>query len=144
MNLMMLKRSLDALANRKPEDLIGKVVISRYPYYNSEKGEINFKARPMLVIGREKYTFPCDLITLPLSRVTIKQNLHSTFDIRLDDKECNTLNLNSMTSFVRVHKQTVVHSKDVSSNVVADLKGLLPQKYMFIKEAHNSFIKELF
>ena len=141
---MMLKRSLDALANRKPENLIGKVVISRYPYYNSKTGKNSFKARPMLVIGTEKDTFPCDLITLPLSSVTIKQNLHSTFDIRLDDEECSMLNLDCMPSFVRVHKQTVVHSKDVSSNIVADLKGLLPQKYMFIKEVHNSFIEELF
>lgn len=84
------------------------------------------------------------LITLPLSSVTIKQNLHSTFDIILGNEECNTLNLNCIPSFVRVHKQTVVHSKDVSSDIVADLKGLFPQKYMYIKEMHHSFIEELF
>ena len=32
----------------------------------------------------------------------------------------------------------------ISSDIVADLKGLFPQKYMYIKEMHHSFIEELF
>ena len=62
--------------------------------------------RPVLVIGIAD-TGDCNI--LPLSRVNEKENVNEDFDIKLNPADFPKLKL-KYESYVRVHKQNVIHS----------------------------------
>lgn len=127
-----------------PKDLIGKIVVARMPYYDNKKNKIGFKGRPALIIGAEKTTFPCDFTLLPLSRVNHSQHIHSHFDIKLNEENCKSLNLNSSPSYIRCHKPYTTSSSDISADCISDLKNVHEAIYIEVEEAFINFSKELF
>lgn len=128
----------------KPHDFIGKIVISRFPYFDVKTKSQKFKGRPMLVIGIEKEIFPCDFNVLPISKVSKQKHVSEDYDVALNNSQCEALSLNHSPSYVRVHKQSIVNSRDVQSGSISDLKNTLPEVYDEIKNKHILFNEDLF
>ncbi|MGV3043485.1 type II toxin-antitoxin system PemK/MazF family toxin [Staphylococcus rostri] len=128
----------------KPKDDIGKVVVAKFPYFDMKTKSKKFKGRPSLVIGCESERFPCDFIVLPVSKIQDVSKRHPKYDFQLYEAECHILHLKHIPSFVRCHKITTVHNKEVKSNVLGDLKLNLPMAYENIESRFKDFSKNLF
>lgn len=89
--------------------MIGKAYVASCKYYDMHTRSMSFKHRPALIIGKADDS---DYIILPISRVTNRQNLNRYYDITLNPSVVPSLNLRQ-TSYVRTHKQTVVHAADL-------------------------------
>ena len=63
--------------------LIGHIYSSKFQFYNIKTHQVEFKNRPVLIIGIEKDTGPCDLTVLPLSSVSKKENLLPKYDVEI-------------------------------------------------------------
>lgn len=124
--------------------LIGKIVKSRFPYFNKITERQEYKIRPLLVIGVECEELPCDLNVLPISTIKDDKKRIKTYDYLLDELKCKMLNLRVSPSFIRINKQSFINSLEVDKNIIADFKQLLPKDYKNIRDIYKDFIKELF
>lgn len=129
---------------KTPSDYIGCVTISKLPYYDIGTNTTKFKARPVLIIGVEKNSFPCDFIFVPISTITNKVHQHSKYDYELNQNLCHTMNLNNHPSYIRLHKQSTCHSKNVEQRVLYNLPIHQSDLYKEIKRLHQDFTKSLF
>lgn len=127
-----------------PKDYIGRLVVARLHFYDSKMQRMNVKARPVLVIGVESNSFPCDLTVLPVSKISHSQNIHDVYDVPLLAEDCVLLKLTHTPSYVRTHKQSYVHSTDIRATIISNLKDLLPEKYEEIQLKHQLFHAALF
>lgn len=130
----------------QPKDYINKIVKSRFPYYDSQTQKKKFKVRPMLIIGSERDTFQTDFTAFPISSVSNKDNLNNDFDINIGCQCCpNLRHITYDHCYVRVHKPTTIHSKDIlRETVMDDIHKIYPNKYEEINEAWLQFNKTLF
>lgn len=94
--------------------MIGWYCIATFPYYDNQKGKNAFKRRPVLVIGKADDT---DFVTLPISKVSHRENIDIEYDISIQIADYPLMNLHT-DSFVRTHKQTITNSADISRFVV--------------------------
>lgn len=118
--------------------MIGWICISTTPYYDSKVKRNLFKRRPVLVIGG---TLSNDYTVLPVSTVSKRENLHPVYDIEIDPLYYPGLNLNKV-SFVRVHKQTIVHKAAIVERV-SNLKSEYPDLYQTILNELSGYNKVL-
>lgn len=131
--------------SNKSQGLIGKIYDSRFLFFDPRVGKYKFKKRPILIIGAEKTTLPCDLTVLPISKVSVKSNLNSDYDIKLTKQEHGNLDLLYDPSYVRTHKVTTIYSLDLAHNGErASLKDMYPETYNKIKDSFERFSNELF
>ncbi|MBK0347285.1 hypothetical protein JDW15_01380 [Aerococcaceae bacterium zg-ZJ1578] len=126
------------------KSLKGQIHSVRFPYFDIRNNKTSFKARPMLIIGVEKDQLPCDIIALPISKISIAKNIHDDFDIKLESNQIQALNLNHDPSYIRVHKQLYVPSQDVQKTPVSNLKEIFPELYKKIQEKSHMFHETLF
>lgn len=129
---------------KTPSDYIGCITISRLPFYDIKTNTTKYKARPVLVIGIESNTFPCDFVILPISTITHNVYRHSKFDYELDQHICRTMNLKIYPSYIRVHKQSTSHSSNINQNIVYNLAIDQSDLYQIIKSLHQEFTESLF
>lgn len=127
-----------------PQEFIGKITTSRFPFYNIRKNEMEYKSRPVLIIGSEKNSFPCDFNVLHISTITRKQHISPEYDYELNEKQCRDLNLRSFPSYVRTHKQSTCYSSDVSKKTICDVLNDFPDIYEEIKIIHSQHTEQLF
>lgn len=131
---------------KTPQELINKIVYTSFPFFDIHSKKKKYKSRPVLIIGAEKNKFECDLTMLPISTVSNKEHLDSNFDINIGLIECP--NLTSITQdecYVRTHKQSTVHSKDIiTSKKYDDLQLKYSEKIVEIKEKLQEFNSTLF
>lgn len=126
--------------------IIGFIGNTRLPYFNIKTRKNEVKARPILVIGTEKGTLPCDLTCLPISKVSLEKYKDELFDYELDKEMVDNLKLRHKPSFIRTHKVFTVPSQDFayfkrgSVNLKEDYPGLFEE----IKERFNKFTETLF
>ena len=128
----------------KSSDYIGKIVIARFPYYDKKIDKVKFKARPILIIGCEFETIPCDFNVLPISKISDTSKINELSDVKLNEAECNILRLKHIPCYVRTHKQCIVNSRDVHSVIVSDLKNELKNIYKKIESLNKKYNNELF
>jgi hypothetical protein len=128
----------------KSSDYIGKIVISRFPYFDISSNKIKFKARPVLIIGCEFEELPCDFNVLPISKVSDGSKINNLYDFKLNKIECDKLNLKSIPSYIRTHKQYIVNSRDVHSDIVSDLKNDLKNIYDEVEKLNKKYNSDLF
>lgn len=131
---------------KTPQELINKIVYTSFPYFDIHSKKKKYKSRPVLIIGAEKKKFECDLTMLPISSVSKKEHLNSNFDINIGLKECPDLKcITQDECYVRTHKQSTVHSKDIiTSKKFDDLEVEYSEKIVGIKEKLQEFNRTLF
>lgn len=75
---------------------------------------MSFKKRPVLIIGQSD---SLEYVVLPISRITIKKNIDSYYDVRITPEDMPLIGLTDV-SYIRTHKQSVVHLKNLSKEVI--------------------------
>ena len=99
---------------------------------------MSFKKRPVLIVGKADDT---DYVILPISRITKRENLDEYYDILLKPKEVPMLNL-IQYSYVRTHKQSVVHVGELYKEII-DFKKEYMEIYFDIISKMEEFQRNL-
>ena len=60
--------------------MIGMFCVATFPYYDTSTGRNKFKKRPMIILGQADSS---DYVTLPVSKVSIKETLMMSMTLRL-------------------------------------------------------------
>ncbi len=94
--------------------MIGCMCISVFPYYDNKTHTNSFKKRPVLVIGQADGG---DYVCLPVSRVTRSEHIDRIYDIEINPATVPLANL-KQRSYIRTHKQSVVHKATLVKAVV--------------------------
>ena len=118
--------------------MVGWICSSVTPYYNSETKHMDYKKRPVLIIGD---LINNDYTVLPISTVSKRENLHPVYDIKADPLYYPRLRLNKV-SFIRVHKQTTVHKASIISTI-SNLKSEYPDLYSTVLTKLSEYNKYL-
>ncbi len=118
--------------------MIGKVCTSVFPFYDVKTRKNAFKVRPILIIGAPDGG---DYTVLPISRVTKPANVDIEYDIPLDPVHYPLLGLKEK-SYIRVHKQTIVHRASIDKQL-GDLKNEYAELYKNIMDKLEQFNKQL-
>lgn len=118
--------------------MIGKACVSLFQYYDSKTRTMKFKGRPILIIGQAD---PTDYVVLPISTVSDPTKIDSEYDLQLLPSDVPKMNFKT-TSYVRTHKQTVIHAGEVSRQIV-DFKAEYEDLYLQILAKVEKFQKEM-
>ena len=118
--------------------MIGKAYVATFPFYNSQTQHMDFKKRPVLIIGRADVS---DYIVLPISRVTNSANIDPEYDYQVTVHNVPLMNL-SQTSYIRTHKQTIVNAGNLTKEIV-DFKKEYQEMYLEIMCKVEDFQKKL-
>lgn len=105
--------------------MIGKAYVSTFQFYNNRTHRMEFKNRPVLIVGQADAT---DYVVLPISRVTNSANLDTEYDLPIEPQDVPLMNL-SQISYIRTHKQSVVHSGVLTRQIV-DFYSEYPDVYL--------------
>lgn len=116
--------------------MIGEIRGILTPYYDLVQNKHSFKKRPALIIAQADAS---DYVVLPISRVTRKQNLDIVYDVLVDPAVYPLLNLTAI-SYIRTHKQTIVHFSEIGK-IYGDLKSNYEELYIEILEKRELFSK---
>lgn len=114
--------------------MIGKIYKARTPFYKQATHQMSFKARPALVLAKADYN---DYVVLPVSTIPNKNNIDPVYDLKIDPVLYPKLNL-SQVSYVRTHKQTIVHRSDLGDEI-GNLKFEYEELYIEILAKREAF-----
>ena len=118
--------------------MIGKAYVSTFPFYNNRSHKMDFKSRPVLIVGQAD---PTDYVILPISRVTNKDNIDSDYDFEITKKSVPLMNL-AQTSYIRTHKQSVVHVGELTKEII-DFRKEYPDIYLDVIAKMEEFQKKI-
>lgn len=118
--------------------MIGKICSISTPYYDIKSRQMKIKSRPALVIAQADVS---DYNVLPVSKVSDRSKVDSTYDIPLDPNVYPKLNL-TVYSFVRTHKQTVVNKQQMG-RIWSDMKVDYPELYQTVTDKLESYYKQI-
>ena len=128
------------MSNQQFEGCIKK---SRLPYYDIVSGDIKYKASPVLLIKAEKKEGACDFTVIPLSSISVKMNINNKYDIPIEKDIYPLLNLIRGTSYIRTHKLMTLHTSQLSSQTIANLKELYPDLWSNIVSKIQEYLSDL-
>lgn len=114
--------------------MIGEIYKARTPYYDQATHTMLYKARPALVLAKADAD---DYVVLPVSSISNRANIDPAYDIEIDPSLYPKINL-TRTSYVRTHKQTVVHRANLRDEI-GDLKSEYEDLYLTILERREAF-----
>ncbi len=114
--------------------MIGKAYVSVFQYYNNTTHKMDFKRRPVLIVGKSDST---DYVILPISRITNRQHLDSYYDIEIKKQDFPLMNLKA-DSYIRTHKQTVIHEGELTQCIV-DFKSEYNDTYKDVMKRMSEF-----
>lgn len=113
---------------------IGYLYLSKMPFYNISINSLDFKNRPILVIGRSDES---DFVALPVSSVSNPLNRDSIYDIEMNLPTVKT----TKQSFIRTHKQTIVNQGAIYKEI-ENIKGIYQDFYaeiiLKVKQFNNA------
>ena len=115
----------------------GKIYKALVKYFDMEKG-IAFKFRPVLILAKAD---AADFVVLPVSTVSRKENLNKYYDVMVDPEQYPLVNLNKV-SYVRTHKQIIVHIAEITGEI-GDLKANYSDLYSEILSKRSDFSDEI-
>ncbi len=118
--------------------MIGKAYVSTFQFYNNHTHKMEFKNRPILIVGQADSTY---YVVLPISRVTNFANLDNNYDVPIEPSDVPLMNL-KQRSYVRTHKQCVIHLGELTKEIV-DFKNEYPDIYINIIAKMEAFQKHL-
>lgn len=119
--------------------MIGKIYTAMFKFLNAKNQQMEFKYRPVLIIGRADYT---DYVVLPISSVSISDNVDKYYDIEIHKDKYTLLKLAKDVSYIRTNKQTVLNFKEIEREI-SDLKTLYPDLFKDIMDKVAEFQQEL-
>lgn len=119
-------------------ELIGKAYVSVFKFYNNKTKKMDFKKRPLLIVGKADAT---DYVVLPISRVTNKNNLNLDYDIPIEPEEFPLMNLKQI-SYVRTNKSSTVNCCELVKEII-DFRENYPDKYLDIMIKMEEFQKNI-
>ncbi|KQL37592.1 hypothetical protein AN959_03460 [Psychrobacillus sp. FJAT-21963] len=125
-------------------ELIGKLCDSRFAFFDNRAQEYKYKVRPVLVIGVEKDKLPCDITVLPVSKISREENISALYDYPLTKENHPLLKLKYDPSFVRIHKISTMHSKDLTFYTNSQLNVVYPDTYSEIEDKFKTYTSGLF
>ena len=117
--------------------MIGMFCVATFPYYDTSTGRNKFKKRPMIILGQADSS---DYVTLPVSKVSIKENIDDEYDLEIVCDEYPLLNLNC-TSYIRTHKQTITNRNGLRT--IISVKDTYPELWLSILQKIENFQKKI-
>ena len=117
--------------------MIGMFCVATFPYYDTSTGRNKFKKRPMIILGQADSS---DYVTLPVSKVSIKENIDDEYDLEIVCDEYPLLNLNC-TSYIRTHKQTITNRNGIRT--IISVKETYPELWLSILQKIENFQKKI-
>lgn len=117
--------------------MIGMFCVATFPYYDTSTGRNKFKKRPMIILGQADSS---DYVTLPVSKVSIKENIDDEYDLEIVCDEYPLLNLNC-TSYIRTHKQTITNRNGLRT--IISVKDTYPELWLSILQKIEDFQKKI-
>lgn len=117
--------------------MIGIFCVATFPYYDTSTGRNKFKKRPMIILGQADSS---DYVTLPVSKVSIKENTDDEYDLEIVCDEYPLLNLNC-TSYIRTHKQTITNRNGIRT--IISVKDTYPELWLSILQKVEDFQKKI-
>lgn len=118
--------------------MIGKIYSSVTPYYDVRTGKNSYKRRPVLIIAGPRNH---DYTVLPVSTISIKENIDPEYDQQIIPSEYPKLNLQKV-SYIRTHKQTSVHQASLVKEI-GDLKTEYEELYVEVLAKLEQFNKSV-
>lgn len=118
--------------------MIGEIRKILVPYYDRTTRRQKFKSRPGLIIAAADEG---DYVVLPISKVSDPRRIDPDYDVKIDPALYEGLNL-ACVSYVRAHKQTTVHYKEIGDKI-SDMRGIYEELYIDILEKREIFSKEI-
>lgn len=118
--------------------MIGTVWLSVVDFYDIRTKTTRRKTRPVLVVGGPKSN---DYTVLPVSTITMRQNVDSQYDILVDQTNRTILSLNK-ECFIRTHKQMTIHQAQLVKQL-GDMKNDLPDLYLDAVGRMEEYQKEI-
>lgn len=113
--------------------MIGKIYNVLLPFFNIRTGQMDFKARPALILSDARNN---DYTILPLSTISKKENVDSEYDIKLNPSICASLGL-WKECYIRTHKQTVAHRSEIGryiGNLKQDYPNIFKDVMLHLKQ----------
>lgn len=99
---------------------------------------MGFKKRPVLIVGQADEN---DYVILPISRVTNRANIDSYYDLQITEENTPLMKL-TQTSYIRTHKQSVVHKGELIKEIV-DFKNEYPDIFIEVIAKMEEFQKKV-
>lgn len=124
-------------------DFVGDIRTSRFKFFNVKTNRLEFKSRPILIIGCEKETGSCDFTVLPISSISNPANIIPEFDIFISRQSFPNLGL-TRDSFCRTSKVSTVNSNDVGVQRISSLSDSYPELYKDVQSKFYLFSSSLF
>ena len=118
--------------------MIGKAYVSTFKYYNNRTRHMEFKSRPVLIVGRADES---DYVILPVSRITNHNNIDYYYDVLIEPADVPLMKL-SQCSYIRTHKQSVVHLGELIREIV-DFRNEYEDIYLEVISKMEEFQKNL-
>lgn len=123
--------------------LIGKIKVSRMPYYDNKERKINYKARPILILKCEKEFGMSDLTVVPVSSISMRQNIDISFDLEITKKVYPFLNLRKETCYIRCGRIMTISKKDLAVKTVSDLRSSYPELWQRIIHKVGEYVSDI-
>lgn len=120
--------------------MIGCIGIIVTQYYDSENKKNSFKKRPALIVSGPRNN---DYTVLPISSISKKENIDEKYDIKIEPEEYPLLNLKKI-SYIRTHKQTIVHQNSITDKPISSLKDEYKDLYENVIASWMEFEYEAF
>ena len=118
--------------------MIGEIRTVLTPFYDARTSSMSIKSRPGLIIAKADSQ---DYVLLPVSTITRQWNVDPVYDIEVDPSVYPLLGLNKR-SYIRTHKQTVVHGAEIGK-FIGDLKGTYSELYLEVLTKREQFSAEI-
>ena len=91
----------------------------------------------MIILGQADSSV---YVTLPVSKVSIKENIDDEYDLEIVCDEYPLLNLNC-TSYIRTHKQTITNRNGIRT--IISVKDTYPELWLSILQKIENFQKKI-
>ena len=118
--------------------MIGTVWLSIVEFYDLKTKTTRRKTRPVLVVGGPRNN---DYTVLPVSTITLRQNVDPQYDILVEPANRAILSLNK-ECFIRTHKQMPMHQAQLVKQL-GDMKTDLPDLYLDAVSRMEEYQKEI-
>ena len=124
---------------KKQGYMSGDIVVSIIDYYDLKTNLRKFKTRPCMIVAPSDKTG--DYVVLPISTISRKDNINPIYDVLIDISVYPKLHL-TKTSFVRTHKQTIIHKGSIES-VISNVKAIYEDLYLEVISQMEAFQKKI-
>ena len=118
--------------------MIGEIRKAITPYFDLATNSKRFKTRPVLIIALADNK---DYVCLPISTISRKENLNSTYDIEVNPSTYPKLNLHRL-SYIRTHKQTIIHATEIL-DLISNLSKEYRELYVQVLKRREEFSREI-